>query len=356
VSYKAPFQISTLTRSSTWWDFKLPPVLFLVYLLIPAADIFPIDAAPLIFLTVLVIASAASFGHVINDTFDIQSDALAGKPNAVAGMTPRHRLGYLILFTISGFLPLILARAHIASIGFLALIYISVTLYSAPPIRTKERGWLGLLSDATAAHVLPSLLVFSLVGATAMLSSTSYRIAVMAAVVWQMSFGLRAILVHQVRDRDCDKQSGTQTLVLRTDPAELSFVAGLLLLIEILMLLVLLWMFYPMLPTVLWFTMTYLLVALCWQVSVRKGAYELLPSTTSARVPMFELYEFFLPLMGAFAVALHDRNFWFLPLLHFLLFHRRFIRGFNLIIDRLHAIRKPDSRPRPQGACKRIPD
>ena len=135
--------VAVITRSSTWWDFKLPTVLFVFYLLLGTMEFDLFGTVLLLAVVVVVVASAASCGHVVNDISDVESDRVAGKQNAMADSSPTRRGAFLVLFGLTGFTPLLLARAEPISYLLLAAIYVSVTLYSIPPIRTKERGVLG---------------------------------------------------------------------------------------------------------------------------------------------------------------------------------------------------------------------
>ena len=112
----------------------------------------------------------------------------------MADSSPTRRGAFLVLFGLTGFTPLLLARTEPISYLLLATIYVSVTLYSIPPIRTKERGVLGPICDAAASHTLPTLLVLSLLGRAPWMSLGLYLSCALGALVWQFCFGLRAIL------------------------------------------------------------------------------------------------------------------------------------------------------------------
>ena len=70
--------VAVITRSSTWWDFKLPPVLFVFYLLLGTMEFDLFRMVLLLAVVVVVVASAASYGHVVNDISDVESDRVAG--------------------------------------------------------------------------------------------------------------------------------------------------------------------------------------------------------------------------------------------------------------------------------------
>lgn len=83
--------------------------------------------------------------------------------------------------------------------------------YSVPPLRLKERGWLGVLADAMAAHVYPALLCL-LIAAPRAPYGLSKPLAV-TVLLWSLAFGLRGFLTHLVLDDELDRDSGLRTVV-----------------------------------------------------------------------------------------------------------------------------------------------
>lgn len=160
-----------------------------------------------------------------------------------------------------------------------------------------------------------------------------YLSCALGALVWQFCFGLRAILLHQVIDFASDGLSGTRTFARQSGISQLRrWAARVLVPAELAGLLVLLLVVHDGSGAVLWFVVAYLSLAVLWQTAIKKEAYQFLPAKPGARVPLFELYEFFLPLMGAVVVALVSPPHSFVVLLfHVFLFQKRFRKGARLV-------------------------
>ncbi|MDY6782551.1 MAG: tetratricopeptide repeat protein [Cyanobacteriota bacterium] len=212
-----------LVRSREWWLYKIAPLLSIAC----AETLFlqlPPTAATLTTLTALIsIASVAAYGYLLNDICDIEADQKANKPNAAANLQPWQRLLLCLLFISTGFVAPLLAHLGTVPLALLAANYLLPTLYSVPPLRLKERGIWGLFSDAAGAHLVPTLFV-----ATAFLSQTpdpprNALIFTGLAAAYAFFVGLRAILLHQLWDRDNDINSGISTFATQFQPESVRF-------------------------------------------------------------------------------------------------------------------------------------
>ena len=209
-----------VARTANWWDAKIPPLLAVVYLESLRLGLATGRSMLLLGGYCLAIGCVAAYGHVVNDVFDMDSDARAGKSNAAAGLSGRTRalLGATLL--TAGFLPLVLLGAPPVTLGLLALNYLWPTVYSLPVIRLKERGVLGLMADAAGSHVTPTLVALSLLESEATgaqpHSGTLFFVAIVLAAA---ASGLKGILHHQIIDRDGDRSAGTVTFATGV-PAE----------------------------------------------------------------------------------------------------------------------------------------
>ena len=87
-------------------------------------------------------------------------------------------------------------------------------LYAVPPFRFKERGFLGLATDATYAYVVPALLAAMTFASIGDLPRGDIAHLLTALVVWQAPLGLRNIILHQIEDSANDIASETRTWVL----------------------------------------------------------------------------------------------------------------------------------------------
>ncbi len=196
-------------RPRAWWYSKIPLSFTFVLLL---ADGKPLNPAfVVLFLTVvLAVCGAANYGYAINELFDVEEDALIGRSNAAARLgRPRMWLVVVLSAAVS------LACAAIGGgLPATALTVVELCLplaYSVPPVRVKERKWLGVASDALAAHVYPALLALTMAQHLGVRSVTPALIA--CAIVWSLSAGLRGILSHQLHTADQDRAAGLRTVV-----------------------------------------------------------------------------------------------------------------------------------------------
>jgi hypothetical protein len=92
--------------------------------------------------------------------------------------------------------------------------------YSVPPVRTKTRGWLGILCDALAAHVYPALLAFLVLSHRQVAAVTLLQFV--AGTLWALMAGLRGILSHQLQSEQQDRTAGLLTVVHRVGHARLA--------------------------------------------------------------------------------------------------------------------------------------
>ena len=198
-----------LVRPAAWWYNKIPLSVTLTLLL---ADGKPLNLAVgvLCLAVVLAVCGAANYGYAINELFDVEEDALIGRGNAAARLgAPRMWLAVVLSASVA------LACAAIAG-GLLAAALTVVELclplaYSVPPVRVKERKWLGVASDALAAHVYPALLALTVAQHLGLRSVTPALVAF--AIAWALSAGLRGILSHQLHTADQDRAAGLRTVV-----------------------------------------------------------------------------------------------------------------------------------------------
>ena len=209
---------SKAIRSQDWWLYKIPPLLAIAYAEILLLD-FPVLQSILTVSALLFsIACVAAYGHIINDSFDIEVDRKAGKSNAMAQFLPWQRFLFCLLFVATGFAVPILMKFGTLAIILLAINYLLPTLYSAPPLRLKERGIWGIFSDAAGAHLVPTLFVattFLHLSTTPQPNAVTFSIV---AAAWAFCAGVRGILLHQLWDRDNDLNAGISTFVTQFQP------------------------------------------------------------------------------------------------------------------------------------------
>jgi 4-hydroxybenzoate polyprenyltransferase len=157
----------------------------------------------------------AGLGYVTNDLSDFKKDALAGKQNSVAQIGRLKIYAILALFIILAIAPWFYLPVDGLSLTLIVVELILFVVYAFPPFRFKEKGILGIITDALYAHVVPGVLAswtFYLVGG----KNYKYLLLFMVLlIIWQFFSGVRNIFYHQIKDFDNDVKSGVKTLVTK---------------------------------------------------------------------------------------------------------------------------------------------
>jgi 4-hydroxybenzoate polyprenyltransferase len=198
-----------LVRPRAWWFNKVPLSVALVLLLLDGQR-FSIGALAVMTLVVLTVCAAGNYGYALNELFDVDEDARLGRINAAA-TTPSSRMWAII--GASALCAEVCATVAAGVPGaFLTLLELCLPLaYSAPPLRIKERKWLGVAADGLAAHVYPAILaVMAVAHWTPRPVTATLAIAV---AVWAGAAGLRGILSHQLQTSEQDRSAGLRTVV-----------------------------------------------------------------------------------------------------------------------------------------------
>lgn len=204
------------------WNYKAPLLVAGPYFIIAASQI-PWDRALFGMLASLcTIAGIAGFAYFLNDLTDARKDLLAGRDNVVAGMRWGTRLLVLSLFLLAALGPWLYLPLTRISAFLLVLEFVLFLVYCVPPFRLKERGVLGLLTDATYAHALPAVLAALTFSYLAEEPYSGLRRFLLALGVWQGILGIRNIVLHQVQDHDADVRSGNRTLAVVLGPTRLT--------------------------------------------------------------------------------------------------------------------------------------
>jgi 4-hydroxybenzoate polyprenyltransferase len=202
---------SLLIRPHAWWINKIPLSVFLMSVLLANGPL-SLDGFLLLIAVVAIVSCVANFGFGLNELFDQKEDALAGRPN-VASERGTKLVWCATLLSAGLALALATLAAGVAGGILTALELLLPVTYSIPPIRTKERGILAVISDATAAHVYPAVLAMLVIAHLGILSLDHVMIA--AVVLWSVCAGLRGIIAHLIVSLDHDRAAGLETFAHR---------------------------------------------------------------------------------------------------------------------------------------------
>jgi 4-hydroxybenzoate polyprenyltransferase len=314
-------------RSGNWWFSKIPPLLAVAYLTIALLEIDFTRGALLLACYLFSVSCAATYGHIINDIFDVNSDRRAGKHNAMAEWNWSTRTGLCLTVLCAGFLPALIVPYPACALLLLALNYVWPTIYSLPAIRLKERGILGVVCDVLGSHVTPTLLalaIFQDEGRAALGGHAGFPLII---TLWSSVLGIKGILHHQIADRDNDIASGTATFAAKAKPESMTrFLAWFNL-----------WIEAPVSGAVVIVVYSWCQLAIaayatyCILETAKYGlGFQFSPSTdrrnVRANIPFANemFYVLWLPLAAAVQLAVRDSAWLCLPLLHVAIFYKTF--------------------------------
>ncbi|MBP6730552.1 MAG: UbiA family prenyltransferase [Chitinophagales bacterium] len=316
-------------RVDDWWRSKAAMLMGMVYLFtlwfyIPFAHF-----AILALLSLATICGFAATGYLLNDFFDRAKDLKAGKRNFLVNRSP----GVIVVCFTGALLCLLFPWLYLpfttTSAALMALELSLLLVYSLPPIRLKEKGLAGIVTDALYAHTVPVVLAaytFSLA------AQKQIPLAPMALLIgWQTLSGVRNILLHQHDDLNADAKAGSKNWVASiTEPSFLSSIK-ILIVAETLTSL----MFFGLLAaTQLWFLMCVVLIA-TWAIVVwikYKRFNELDLSDIRVKHYPNNVYEKWLPVVVLLILAAGQIAFAAVLVLHLLLFNLEFyIESYKVI-------------------------
>ncbi len=311
--------VSQTIRAVEWWEYKLSPIFATLYATAFLLKVSVFSLWPLLVLALIALIPGAAYVSVINDLTDLKDDLACGKNNRLVGRSRAFIALTLACCLLPGVLVAIYWRRDILVLTLYLANWIVFSLYSLPPFRLKTRGLLGVLADAAGAHLLPTLLVVSLVYGRTEIPINFLWFGSVA--VWSISYGLRGILWHQLSDLDNDEKAGLRTFVLRH---RLSVVHRLGTFIifpaELIAFAMMLWLTSSRLAVGLLFF--YVLLQLTrrtrWQINL-----VIVAPRTEYRIVMQEYYEVFYPLAFLLSSSVTYPRDAVVLLLHLLVFPRR---------------------------------
>jgi 4-hydroxybenzoate polyprenyltransferase len=198
------------------WRYKAPLLISVPYFLLAAGSASWAEALAGVLWALCTIVGIGGFAYLSNDVSDRQADLDAGRPNGTAGLSPARLALAFAAFLAAALAPWILYFPTDAlSLGLLAAEFLLLLAYSVPPVRLKERGLPGLVADALYAQVVPALLAAHTFHALTRRSYEGFTAFAAMLGAWQLFFGLRSVLTHQLADAEHDRAAGTSTYVLR---------------------------------------------------------------------------------------------------------------------------------------------
>ena len=208
--------ISKIARASEWWEYKLPPLLAVAYATALFADKSLYELAPRLGVLLLGVIIGAAYVSIVNDLTDLKEDAACGKQNRLSKFSPPLRMLFVLIPVFLGVAFAFIFLNDVLSIVLYSLSWIAFSLYSIPPFRFKKKGVLGVLADASGAHLFTSLFLLS--GTFNYFNIEINWVWFAAVGVWALMCGVRGILWHQFYDRDNDLKIGLTTFATKRNP------------------------------------------------------------------------------------------------------------------------------------------
>jgi len=226
-------------RADEWWEYKLAPILAAMYATALMLGVAVSAIWPALVIALAALAPGAAWVSLINDATDRDEDLAAGKPNRLAHRSRTYAAAFISATLAAGLAFCVLWRRDPLLLPLYLAAWLAFSLYSLPPFRWKARGILGVVADASGAHLFPTLVAVVL---TFRWADRPVSIAWIVAVgAWALMNGLRGILWHQLSDAEHDRRAVVRTFAQRHDarwiarlgafvifPIELAGVAGML--------------------------------------------------------------------------------------------------------------------------------
>ena len=164
-----------------------------------------------LFISILVSIGIAGLGYVMNDIKDFKDDLQNNKPNLFNKFSKSQSVLLVVLFALLSIFPWLYLPTDKYTFYLLVIEFLLFFVYASPPFRLKEKGFLGIITDALYAQVVPSLLA---VYTFSKISNTILNVKLIVLYsAWLLLVGIRNIIKHQVEDFDNDKNTKTKTFV-----------------------------------------------------------------------------------------------------------------------------------------------
>ncbi|GHC06519.1 UbiA family prenyltransferase [Thermomonas carbonis] len=196
------------------WTYKGPLLMAGPYCVLAKSGAPAATAFAAVLGAMLTIIGIAGLAYLINDLSDRESDRAARKPNCTEGSKPASVALAALVLMLAALLPwftiLPFGRLPAALLGLELALFV---VYALPPFRLKERGFLGPMTDAGYAYVIPAMLASMTFARIGGLEPGEINLLLLALVAWQLPLGLRNIILHQLDDEGNDAISTTRTWV-----------------------------------------------------------------------------------------------------------------------------------------------
>src|ERR1044072_1898288 len=141
-----------------WWKPKATSLLNILYTVMFIGTL-PFSRSLLLLVpAVVTIAGIGSFGHLLNDWFDVEADSRANKENRLTHVSLWQKSLLVSVALVVALLPWIILPSDRLSVILLIGEFLLLVFYAPPPLRLKERIYLAPIADAAYAYAVPAAL------------------------------------------------------------------------------------------------------------------------------------------------------------------------------------------------------
>ena len=315
---KLIYTILQKLRANLWWNHLISPLTGFIYICIFWSTSFDLAFFFILLLFLISILGTAGFGYWINDWSDYKQDLKVGKSNATVGFTNIKKLliagGLLVL----GATPwLIMDYQYYALFSWMTLL-VCLLFYSLPPIRFKERGFMGIVCDMAYGHLLPVWISLGIFTKTLNTDPTYTENIFIYLSFYLILKGLRNIIQHQIEDRKNDQLLQLNTFVNWFGALRSAyFLSFILIPLEVLLLSFFLFKVHWILGiSLIFFIITYALRIWSWKFARTKSVRQIF----RIWFVFNDYYEGTFPLASILLLLLKSKLFFFLLPIHIFIF------------------------------------
>lgn len=145
------------------------------------------------------------YGFLINDFFDSSYDIAVNKKRTIQELPKVTFIAIILGIIFISALHLLYLKKPIYIAVYITS-YVLATFYSAPPVRFKNRAFLGIVVNALIEKTLPVIAVFAFFN--------HFEIDTLIFLTASFFIGLVEIVVHQIYDYTSDLETGVHTFVV----------------------------------------------------------------------------------------------------------------------------------------------
>ena len=279
--------------------------------------------------SLITIVGIGSFGHFVNDWYDLETDAQVGKANGLANLTHWKRYALFPGLVATALFPWFFLPADRFSAALLLLEFVLLLAYAVPPLRLKERDVWPLFTDAAYAYAVPSVLAAHTLFLA--MPGPTHDAFLAIIVVWQLALGARHYLNHVALDRSNDVATRTRTLATeRGNRFVHALIRRIVLPIELLAFLAYLVVLSGYRPALIFFVLGIFVASSALGAVLTVGRNYPLITYRFSRNAVDALYQDILPLALLAFLVVADWRFWPLLAGHLILFYTAIAGAFSM--------------------------